>query len=162
TAAGGVSGTGAMYAINANGDNALATLRYKFRDADFQSAEEAFDAGGTHFNRGSFVVRGVAAGDLDKAAKELGIAAHAIPAAPSVKMHPVHAARIAIMHTWTGTQTEGWWRQAFDQLQIPFTYISVQDASKDSNLNAKYDVILFPPAGGNGQAIIDGMPMWRN
>src|SRR5471032_889689 len=77
-------------------------------------------------------------------------------------MHPVRAARVAILHTWTGTQTGGWWRQAFDQLQVPYTYISTQDVAKDANLNAKYDVILFPPAGGGGQAIIDGMPMWRN
>ena len=162
TAPGGVSGSGSVFAINHNGDNALATLRFKLKDGDFQSAEEAFDAGGTHFNRGSFIIRNVSSGDLDKITKELGLKVTALAAAPSVKMHPVRAARIAIMHTWTGTQTEGWWRQAFDQLQVPYTYISVQDAAKDANLNAKYDVILFPPAGGNGQAIIDGMPMWRN
>ncbi len=162
TAIGGVAGAGSVFAINHNGDNALATLRYKLKDADFQAAEEAFDANGTHFNRGSFVIRNVASADLDKLTKELGLKVTALAAAPSVKMHPVHASRIAILHTWTGTQTEGWWRQAFDQLQIPYTYISTQDAAKDANLNAKYDVILFPPAGGNGQAIIDGMPMWRN
>jgi hypothetical protein len=162
TAAGGVAGSGSVFAINANGDNAIATLRYKLKDADFQSAEEAFDAGGAHFNRGSFVIRNVASADLDKLTKELGLKVTALAAAPSVKMHAVRAARVAILHTWTGTQTEGWWRQAFDQLQIPFTYISTQDVAKDANLNAKYDVILFPPAGGNGQAIIDGMPMWRN
>src|SRR6185437_12574709 len=72
------------------------------------------------------------------------------------------AARVAILHTWTGTQTEGWWRQAFDQLQVPYAYISTQDVAKDANLNAKYDVVVFPPAGGSGQSIIDGMPMWRN
>jgi uncharacterized membrane protein YgcG len=162
TAAGGVAGSGSVFAINANGDNAIATLRYKLKDADFQSAEEAFDAGGAHFSRGSFVIRNVASGDLDKLTKELGLKVTALAAAPSVKMHAVRAARVAILHTWTGTQTEGWWRQAFDQLQIPFTYISTQDVAKDSNLNAQYDVILFPPAGGNGQAIVDGMPMWRN
>jgi Zinc carboxypeptidase len=162
TPTGGVAGGGNIFAINHNGDNALATLRYKLPSADFQSAEEAFDAGGAHFNRGSFIVRNVASGDLDKITKELGLKVTALASAPSVKMHPARAARVAILHTWTGTQTEGWWRQAFDQLQIPYTYISTQDVAKDANLNAKYDVILFPPAGGGGQAIIDGMPMWRN
>src|SRR6185503_18433402 len=76
--------------------------------------------------------------------------------------HPVRAARIAIMHTWQSTQTEGWWRYAFDAAEVPFTYISTQDVAKDSNLNAKYDVIIFGPGGGNGRGIIDGMPMWRN
>jgi hypothetical protein len=66
------------------------------------------------------------------------------------------------MHTWQSTQTEGWWRQAFDFLHIPYSYISVQDAAKDSNLNAKYDVILFPPTSGTPQTILAGLPMWRN
>jgi len=162
TAPGGVAGSGPVYAINGNGDNALATLRYRLKDADFQATEDAFDAAGAHFNRGSFIVRNVPSADLDKAAKELGIKVTALAAAPSVKMHPARAARIAILHTWSGTQTEGWWREAFDQLQIPYTYISTQDVAKDANLNAKYDVIVFPPAGGSGQSIIDGMPMWRN
>jgi len=69
---------------------------------------------------------------------------------------------VAIMHTWASTQTEGWWRQAFDALRIPFDYISVQDISKVADLNAKWDVILFPPAGGSVPSIIQGMPMYRN
>src|SRR5512132_187821 len=34
--------------------------------------------------------------------------------------------------------------------------------AKDPNLNAKYDVIIFGPGGGQGRGIIEGMPMWRN
>jgi hypothetical protein len=158
-APGGVTGSGSVFAINHNGDNALATLRYRFKDADFQVAEEPFDAAGQKFNRGSFVIRGVASGELDRAGRELGLRAYALSAAPSVRMHPARAARVAIMHTWTSTQTEGWWRQAFDFLQIPFEYISTQDAAATADLNAKYDVIVFPPSGGS---IIEGMPMWRN
>jgi hypothetical protein len=66
------------------------------------------------------------------------------------------------MHTWLSTQTEGWWRYAFDQLSIPYDYISTQDISKAADLNAKYDVILFPPAGGSTQQIVEGLPQWRN
>ena len=84
------------------------------------------------------------------------------PSAPTVKMHPARAARVALMHTWQSTQTEGWWRQAFDVNGVPYDYISVQDVAREANLRAKYDVILFAPGGGGGQGIIDGMPMWRN
>jgi len=66
------------------------------------------------------------------------------------------------MHTWISTQTEGWWRQAFDFLHIPYSYISTQDASRDPNLNAKYDVIIFGPGSGSPQTIVNGLPMWRN
>jgi hypothetical protein len=161
-AAGGVTGTGTVFAIKHNGDNALATLRYKLKTADFQAAEDTFSANGQKFGRGAFIISGVKQADLDKLTRDLGLTAYALAAAPSVKVHPIRAARIAILHTWISTQTEGWWRYAFDALEIPYDYISVQEIAKTADLNAKYDVILFPPAGGNGQAIIDGLPKWRN
>ncbi|CAM5541985.1 M14 family zinc carboxypeptidase [Rhodanobacter lindaniclasticus] len=69
--------------------------------------------------------------------------------------------RIAVMHTWLSTQTEGWWRMALDQLQVKYDYISTQDAAKLGDLRAKYDVILFGPIGNtSSRRIIDGLPMW--
>jgi hypothetical protein len=161
-APGGVTGTGDIFLINANGDNALTTLRYRLRQADFQAAEEPFESGGQRYARGTFIIRGVASNIIDAAAKDLGLKVVATAAAPTVKTHPVRAARVALMHTWASTQTEGWWRIALDNLQIPYDYISTQEASRDANLRAKYDVILFPPGGGNAQSIVQGLPMWRN
>jgi hypothetical protein len=69
--------------------------------------------------------------------------------------------RIAVMHTWLSTQTEGWWRMALDQLQVKYDYISTQDVAKLADLRAKYDVILFGPIGNTpSRRIIDGLPMW--
>jgi hypothetical protein len=161
-APGGVTGSGSVFAINNNGDNAIATIRYRFPAGDFQAAEEPFAAAGRSFGRGSLIVRNVSRGDLDKAGQELGVPVVALGSAPSVRTHPARAPRVAIMHTWISTQTEGWWRMAFDFNKIPYDYISVQDAANDANLNAKYDVIIFPPAGGSNQQIIEGLPMWRN
>ena len=161
-APGGVTGTGSVFAINHDADNALATLRYQLKSADFQAAEEPFAAGGIKYNRGSFIIRNVSAEDLDRTTRELGLQAHALDTAPSVKTHPLRAARVAMMHTWDATETEGWWRQAFDVLRIPYDYISVQDVAKDADLNAKYDVVIFGPGGGGAQGVIEGMPMWRN
>lgn len=158
---GGVSGNGSVYAINHNADNALATLRYALPKADFQAAEEPFEAGGRSFARGSFLVSGLSRDELDRATRELGIQALALASAPAVETHPLRAARVAILHSWTTTQTEGWWRMAFDFERIPYDYINVQDVAANANLNAKYDVIIFPPSS-NPQTIIDGMPMWRN
>ena len=159
-APGGVTGSGSVFAINNNADNALATLRYRFRAADFQIAEQPFESESHKFSRGSFIVSGVSRTDLEKAAGELGVRAFALSSAPTVARHPARAARVAILHTWTSTQTEGWWRQAFDFDGIPFDYISTQDVARIPNLRAKYDVILFPPANGNAQSIISGLPMW--
>jgi hypothetical protein len=156
----GAGGQGTVFAINHNADNALVTLRYKLRNADIQAAEEPFESSGAKFNRGSFIIQGVAQADLDKVANELGLKAYALAAAPSVKAHPARAARVAILHQWSGTQTEGWWRQAFDIYGIPYDYIDPQTIRNTANLRDKYDVIVFGPGGGQGA--VEGTPMWRN
>jgi hypothetical protein len=161
TAPGGITGSGDTYLINAHGENAMATLRYKLRSADIQAAEEPFDAGGQRFNRGSFIIRNVDRNALDAESKRLGLKVTAA-AAPSVKMHPVRAARVALMHTWASTQTEGWWRLALDNMEIPYDYVSTNDVAKTPDLRAKWDVIMMGPGGGNAQSIIQGMAMWRN
>ncbi|HLK20085.1 MAG TPA: hypothetical protein VKT81_14090, partial [Bryobacteraceae bacterium] len=161
-APGGVEGTGDLFLINHNADSALITLRYRFPNASFDSAEEPFEAAGRKFNRGSFLVRNISADELGKAGTELGIQAYAASAAPNVRTHPVRAARIAIMHTWYSTQSEGWWRVEFDRLKIPFDYISTQTAAATSDLRSKYDVIVFPPGVRNPQSVISGMPMYGN
>jgi len=159
---GAINGNGPVYLINHNADNTLVTLRYQLSDAEIDAAEEPFDAAGHKFKRGSFIVRKASADVLKRAASELGIQVYAVDAAPAVATHPIKAARIAIMHTWLSTQDEGWYRLGFDQLKVPFDYISTQDASKDANLRSKYDVILMGPVGRGTTAIINGMPLWGN
>ena len=162
-APGGLTGSGQYFVINHNADNSLMALRYRLKEASIQAAEEPFEAGGRRFNRGSFIISNVAASELERTVSELGLPAQAMPSAPAVKTHPVKAARIALMHTWLSTQDEGWWRIAFDQLGIPYSYISTQDVARDNDLNAKYDVILFAPVGRGGpQTIVSGLPMYGN
>ncbi len=156
----GITGTGSLFAINHNADNALVSLRYKLKDCDIQIAEEPFDARGTKFNRGSFILKGVTQADLDKALGELGLKAVALDAAPSVKTHPARAARIAVLHMWSNTQTEGWWRQAFDLYGVPYDYIDPKFIHDTASLRAKYDVIIFGPGGGQGA--VEGTPLWKN
>ncbi|MBS0558248.1 MAG: hypothetical protein JSR27_12615 [Proteobacteria bacterium] len=72
--------------------------------------------------------------------------------------------RIAIVHTWISTQTEGWWRMALDKLGVRYDYISTQTVAREKNLRGKYDAILFGPVGeGVGtRMIVDGLPMYGN
>jgi zinc carboxypeptidase len=161
----GVKGDGAVFAINNNAQPTLATLRYKLKDATMDAAEEPFDAAGTKFNRGTILVKGVNRADLDKAAGEAGVEVVALGTAPDVKTHPLRAARVAFVHTWLSTQTEGWWRLALDNIGVPYDYMSTQAVAKIDDLRAKYDVILFPPVGFNAPAslIISGLPTsWGN
>ena len=149
-----------VFAINQNADNTLITLRYRLRNADIQLAEEPFESNGTKFNRGSLIVQGVGRTDLDTAATALGLRAYPLSSAPSVKSHPARAARVAVLHQWSGTQTEGWWRQAFDLYGIPYDYIDPKAIRDTANLREKYDVIVFGPGGGQGA--VEGTPLWRN
>src|SRR5262249_6117371 len=107
--------------------------------------------------------RNVSSDGFARAVGELGLKALATSTAPTVRTHSIKVPRIAVMHTWLGTQSEGWWRMAFDSLKIPYDYISTQVAGKESDLRSKYDVIIFAPVGrSNPQAVISGMPMWGN
>jgi len=159
---GGITGTGSIFLVNSNAETNLITLRYQLKQAVFESAEDAFEVAGRKFNRGSFIIRNGSLDQVNKATSELGIPALAVAQAPTVKTHPMKAARVAIMHTWLSTQDEGWWRLAFDQMQVPFDYISTQDVAKESELNKKYDVIIFGPGNGNANAVIQGRPMYGN
>jgi Zinc carboxypeptidase len=159
---GGVNGNGSIFVVNHNADNNLITLRFRLKKATFEAAEEPFESAGKKFNRGSFIIRNASADDVNKVTSELGLQAYAVAQTPSVKTHAIRVPRVAIMHTWLSTQDEGWWRLAFDQMQIPYDYISTQDVAKDSDLNKKYDVIVFAPVGGSASAIIQGRPMYGN
>jgi len=160
-ARGGVSGNGDVYLIDNHADTALMTLRYAFKGADVAIAEKPFAAAGRHFGAGAWIVRKVDYAAFSTKLGELGLDAVAVSAAPEVATHKIGVPRIALMHTWLSTQTEGWWRQAFDKLGIPYDYISTQTVARTDNLRSRYDAILFAPIGaGNSQLILNGTPLW--
>ncbi|HSP92855.1 MAG TPA: M14 family zinc carboxypeptidase [Vicinamibacterales bacterium] len=156
-----ITGTGAVFVVNNDADPSLLALRYRLKGATFDVAEEPFEAAGKKFNRGSFIIRNAQTADVQAAVRELSLQAHGVDA-PSVKTHPVKAPRIGYIHTWLGTQDEGWWRMEFDRLKIPYDYISTQVVAKEASLNSKWDVLVFPPVGRGAQQIVSGLPMWRN
>jgi hypothetical protein len=81
---------------------------------------------------------------LEKLAAELGLSFDATPerpAADSLKLRPV---RIALWDRYGGSMDSGWIRWMFEQAfptQFEVVYAPTLDAG---NLNAKYDVIIFP------------------
>jgi hypothetical protein len=155
------TGTAAVFLINHNGDNGLASFRFKAKDIKIHAAEKAFEAEGRKFNPGTFIVKPAENGPgleaaLDAAGKEFGLTVVGAAAAPAVPTHEMVVPRIALVHNWQNTQNEGWVRIALDELGIPYDYVSVHAVRDNARLRDKYDVILFGPSSGDAMSIVNG------
>ena len=140
----------------------LASLRFATKGTPIEIARESFTVGEQNFAAGSLIARR-ADSSFDKAAAGLGLEVLNTVSVPEVSTRKLGLPRVAIMHTWLNTQTEGWWRMALDDLGIPFTYISTQDVARSDDLHKRFDVILFGPVGyGDSRLLIDGLPMYGN
>jgi hypothetical protein len=163
TLAGKVSGSGPVLAVANTSQVSLLPLVYRLKSATIQVAEKSFDADGKHFAAGSLLIAASADDGIANVLHDLSLDASRLGAAPSVPLHAVSAPRIAFMHTWLSTQTEGWWRYAFDTAGVPFDYISTQTVAHQPDLRAKYDVIVFAPVGrSSALEILNGIPLWNN
>ena len=161
--AGKLDGAGALVVVNNSSQPNLLALVYKLKGGKIQIAEKAFDAAGKHFSAGSLLLSGVADDRIASAFHDLSLDGTRLSTPPLVQSRDVTAPRIAIMHTWLATQIEGWWRYAFDNAGIPFDYISTQTAAQQSDLRAKYDVIIFAPVDrASTLDILNGLPLWNN
>jgi hypothetical protein len=150
------------YLIDHNADNVLATFRFARKDLKIMAAEKPFEAAGRKFRAGSFILK---PGDnppdleavLDELGKRLGFAVIAAAAVPEGPSHEAAAPRVAVMHTWQNTQTEGWLRIALDECGIPYDYIDVHAVRDNAKLRDKYDVILFGPSQSDGLSVVYGL-----
>jgi hypothetical protein len=153
----------AAYLIPHNAENALATLRFRLKGIKVHAARDAFGVDGRTFAAGSFIVKqdgnpGDLRARLERAAADLGVKVAAVDSAPNPPMHELAEPRVALVHTWTNTQNEGWFRYTFDRQQIPYTYISDHTLRKTPNLRERFDVIVFGPVNGTSQRIVNGTP----
>jgi hypothetical protein len=157
-------GPGPFYVVNNSAQVSLASLVYALQgSAEVSISEENFESDGHKFAAGSLIIGRVEGSRLKALLQQFDLAAVSIARPPSAKLHPAAAPRVAFMHTWLATQSEGWWRMAFDKLHVPFAYISTQTAAKEADLRSKYDVLVFAPvAHASAQLIVNGLPMWGN
>jgi hypothetical protein len=169
---GAIDGQGKAFLIRHNTDNTLATLRFRLASVPMEVAEASFEADGLKFNPGTFILRNADRAQLRSATAELGIRIHATNAALTVATHPISAARVGIVHNWQNTQNDGWFRIAFDELKVPYSYVADTWLRENSNLREQFDVLILPPMGGAGpaglSAILRGLPIrgeprpWQN
>ncbi|MEO7218259.1 MAG: M14 family zinc carboxypeptidase, partial [Gemmatimonadaceae bacterium] len=151
------SGTGSALVVRHTGDWRSAVLPWKIGGAKVLVADSAFTADGASYPAGTFFIQKNDA-KLRDDLRALGVNAVATNSAPPVKQHAVTLPRIALVHTWLETQNEGWVRFAFEQMGIPFTYISTQALAKPAALD-RFDVVVFPHVSGPVTRMINGRPM---
>lgn len=158
-----IAGSGSVYAVNNASEVSLLGLRYTLKDATISVADRPFDAEGHHFEAGSLLIQNADVAKINSALADAGLNAVTLATLPSAPKHNAPLPRIAFLHTWLGTQTEGWWRLAFDKTHVPYDYISTQTVAQTPDLRSRYDVIIFAPVGrASTQQVINGMPMWGN
>ncbi|MGH9727059.1 MAG: M14 family zinc carboxypeptidase [Candidatus Acidiferrales bacterium] len=162
-APGKIDGAGVSFIVDANAEPALATLRFRLHDVKMFAAEDGFKIGAQSFSAGSFIIPADGNppdlhNELSSAAQELGLEIHATSANMSVARHPLETPRIAIVHNWMNTQPEGWYRLAFEECKVPYSYISDATLRGTPDLKEKYDVILIPPSMPDLARLINGVP----
>ncbi|MFN7542232.1 MAG: M14 family zinc carboxypeptidase [Acidobacteriota bacterium] len=152
--------TAPVWALKYSADHSFAGFRFALKDVPMWAAETSFEAAGQKFNTGTVLIEASALsrGRLEQAARGLGLKFSGLPEMPKVARHPLAAPRIALVHTWTNTQNEGWVRLAFDSAKVPYDYISDQKLAQIPDLRSRYDVILFGPVNGSSQRIVNGIP----
>ncbi len=150
---GGVEGRGKWLILDNTTDDAVAVFRYKLASTKMEVAESRFESGDNTFHSGSLIFE--RSEEAIETAEFLGLTLRAVRAKPDVSTHNADPARVGRIHTWTSTpQDAGWWQFAFDEIGIPYTYLSEQDLATE-NL-AQFDVLILPRTGSNFQRIVTG------
>ncbi len=146
-----------VYAVPDHGSPSLITLRYALKDIPLRITEAAFQAGGTTFPAGTFLVPAACADRLKPAARQLGLDVVALKTQPGVPIHDAALPRVAMFSTWAGTQDVGWVRYAFDQYKVPYDLIFKERVLK-GDLHNDYDLILIPNQMRSTKALITDIP----
>jgi hypothetical protein len=157
TVAGSTVGNGTTLIVKHLGDWRSAVLPWRLHGARASAAEAPFTVGGVTYPAGTFIVENVSS-QAREVVTSLGLSGVAVSSAPSVRKHTISVPRIGLLHSWIETQNEGWIRFAFDQMAIPYTYISEQELKRPGYLD-RFDVVVYPHVSGAPTTLINGRPM---
>ncbi|MFQ5704937.1 MAG: hypothetical protein ACE5HT_13055, partial [Gemmatimonadales bacterium] len=149
-----------FYVLNNTTDDNITVFRFRLDDVEMLAAEAEFKVRGADYNPGSLIIP--TEGNppdllqrLEEASASLGLVVQGVKDRPDVATHVLDVPRVALVHTWVSTpQAAGWWRLAFDKLQVPYTYISEQDLA--TNDLADFDVVLLPNSRSTPQQLVGG------
>ena len=141
---GAVSGSGRAYLLKDTGQESLLEARFRLAKFSIAIAEHAFNAGGTAYPAGSWILADQPrlAEALRSTAAALALDFTAVADLPTVQKHDAKPARLGVWVPWADTDSIGWVRYSLDQRHIPYSYVRDEDI-RAGHLRDHYDVLLY-------------------
>lgn len=156
--AGRVRGQGPVYLLRDQGQEALLVARLALRGLSVDAAEKAFSSDGRDYPAGSWILPAQAGlrAALEGVAARFALDFDSAPAAPEVARHALDLPRLAVLQTWSDTQSAGWLRMQLDEQGLPYTLIMDEDVRR-GGLRARFDLVLYPDTDRSLKDIIGGI-----
>ncbi|MDZ4675040.1 MAG: M14 family zinc carboxypeptidase, partial [Gemmatimonadota bacterium] len=158
-----ITGAGGTLLVRPVGDWRSAAFPWRVPQARVAVAEEAFTVADERFAAGTYILPDSPA--AREAIRTSGLKAVATGAV-TARQRALRVPRIALAHSWSSTQDEGWVRLSLEHAGVPFTYVADQKF-KDPGFFDRFDVVIYPHVGGSLGTLIngrmnDGPPMpWK-
>ncbi len=152
-------GSGGAYLLWDSGQEALLEARVRLASFRVEAAEKSFSTDENKFPAGSWIIPAAQTGLsalLEKVSLDLGLDYAWSATAPNVPHHLLDLPRLALLQTWSDTESAGWVRMLFDEEKIPYTLIMDGDV-RAGNLRQRFDLILYPNTYDSLKDIIGGI-----
>jgi hypothetical protein len=154
--------SGNVYLVEPNAAANLVTARLALGDMPVSAVEEAIEVDDdVTLEPGAWVLQTEDSGAIESWARDHGFKVYRVRSRvlEEAVTHELDLPRIALLHTWTRTQDEGWARYTLDQQGVEYDYIGEDRIGRMGRLRTQYDVILFPHqgAGNTGRRIFQGL-----
>jgi hypothetical protein len=155
-------GATAWYLVNPHASAHSLAARWQLGDVPVFAARDSIAAGGVAMPPGTWMIDAsrLSWGEAEAWTARHGYELVGVPDATvrGVDRHATRLPRIALLHTWTRTQDDGWVRYTLDFMGVPYTYLP-EDQLRRGALRERFDVIVLPTQGRmqTGRAIFQGI-----
>jgi hypothetical protein len=156
------AGGAAWYLVNPHASAHAIRARLALGEVPVFAARDTLRAGGATWAPGTWMIDASRLGwdDAQRWASAHGVELVGVSAAAvrGVDRHPTRIPRLAVLHTWSRTQDDGWVRYTLDHMGVPYTYLA-EDRLAEGGLRERFDVVLFPTQGRmqTGRGIFQGL-----
>ncbi len=152
-------GEGSDYLINYKAQSSVLPGLYSAADKYKNFKAEIIDSettvGKDTLSAGSLILKGLNKSQAKELSGNFGL--DLVATKSEIKnTREISLPKIAVYHTWTSTQGEGWVRFTLDQKKIPYTSIDKDDL-KDGMLRKRFDLIIIPKQWGGLSSFINGV-----